>query len=580
MFITTCVCIVSCGNGSQGDSQQEPSAIKVQMEWPFESAASPEQSRAAIDCGAYNIDNIKAAVMDPATMLAEGGPWKCSLGSGTIDAVPAGENYLVILCAYNAGGEEIYRGEAPNVHVQKNQVVNVEITMAPVFNRSVSLVEDIRLGAESSFPHRLFRANDQLYFVASDANAGFELFVADAAGNGAQLLGDIYPFSDATDGAGVAAPSDFVELNGWLYFRANNGSGYKIWRTNGTTANIEEVAVGAGYTNPTELTVLNNRIFFAADSSAIGRELWVYDDSTGQAQLVHDILPGSESSNPHELTVVGNALYYAADDGQHGYEVWQTNDTADATVLAADLNVSDKYSSYPSNLTEVNGRLFFIAKNGTQKPDATPPTYGLEVWMLFVENDLIEVQLTGDINTSTSGTGSSEATNMTSINDTILAFSAYEPNTGHELYLFDWQTDTAPRRITDLNMYAASSHPANFVYMNGMLYFTAHNINGIEHLWVHSLEDSQALKCLTVSSQYLAPRDLTVFNQSLYFSGLDASGSRKLWVTDGIRIGIVADTNQGAAKYSPTNLVAFTDRLFYTSFDAEHGEEVFQLSTQ
>jgi ELWxxDGT repeat protein len=545
------------------------------MKWPFESTTSQKQSRAAVDCGENNIAAISATVMDPITMLAQGGPWDCILGRGTIDEVPAGEGRVVILYAYNTDGEEIYRGEALNVHVRKNQVVDVEITMAPVFNRSVSLVEDIRAGSESSFPHRLFRVNDQLYFVASDGNMGFELFVAGAGDNGAQLIGDIYPSYDTIDRSGVAAPCDFVELNGWLYFRANNGSGFSIWRTNGTPANTEPVAVVASYSNPAELTVLNNKIFFVADSSAAGRELWVYDDETGQTQLVYDIMPGADSSNPHELTVVGNALYYAADDGEHGYEVWQTNGAADMTVLAADL-YAGKAPSYPSNLIAVNNRLFFIARDGPQKPNATPPTYGLEVWMIYVDNDLIEVQLTGDVNTS--GTGSSKASNMTCINDTILAFSGYEPNTGHELYLFDWRTDTAPRRITDLNMNAAPSHPANFVYMNGMLYFTAHNNNGVEHLWAHSLEKTRALKCLTANSQYIVPRDLTVFNQSLYFSGLDASGSRKLWMTDGALIGIVADTNKGAAKYSPTNLIAFADRLYYTSFDTEHGEEVFQLS--
>lgn len=513
--------------------------------------------------------------MASATPLAQGGPWDCSAGKGTINDVPAGENRLVIIYAYNANGEEVYRGEAPNVRVVKEQTVTVEIPMTPVFNRSVSLVEDIRPGAGSSFPHRLVRMNDQLFFVASDANMGFELFVADAAGDGAQLLKDIYPFNDASDWSGVSAPSDFVELNGWLYFRANDGSGYTVWRTNGTTANTEPVAVGANYTNPTELTVLNNQIFFAADSSATGRELWVYDDGTGQAQMVHDIMPGSASSNPHELTVAGTELYYTADDGQHGFEIWQTDSTADTTVLAADLYAGSEASS-PSDLTEVNGRLFFIAYNGSQKPDGTPPAYSVEVWMIYMDSGTIEVQLTGDVNTN----GSSLPTNLTCINDTLLAFSGYEPNTGRELYLFDWQVDTTPRRITDLNRNTASSNPGNFVYMNGVLYFTAHNNNGVEHLWGYSLEETQPLKCLTTASQYISPRDLTVFNQSLYFSGFDASGGRKLWFTDGIRIGIVADINQGAAKYSPTNLIAFTDKLYYTSFDVEHGEEVFQLSTQ
>lgn len=578
MYLITCVCLVSCDNGSQSIGHQGPGAIRVQMEWPVESTASSEQSRSAIDCNAENIDKIKAVVMESTTELAQGGLWDCTLGKGTIDKIPPGEDRLVILYAYKANGEEIYRGEAANVHVLENQTVDVAITMTPVFSRSVSLVEDIQPGAASSFPDRPVKIGDQLFFVACDVNSGFELFVADDTAEGAQILKDINPLNDSLDMSGQSAPADFVELNAWLYFRANDGNGYSIWRTDGTTANTEPVAVGAGYTNPTELTVLNNRIFFAADNNVTGRELWVYDDSTEQAQLVLDILPGDANSNPHELTVVGDELYYVANDGIHGYEVWKTDaNSADHSVLATDLYEGEPSSS-PSDLIEVNGRLFFIAKNGPQNP---PATHSDEVWMMYKDDvGLTQVQLTADMNDDASQSGSNRATNLTNINGNILAFSAYERDTGQELYLYDWRTDTAPRRLTDLNPYEACAHPANIVYMNGVIYFTAGNITGMEHLWAVSIEQSQPLKCLTAASQThsISPRDLTMVDQTLYFSGVDESGRRKLWATDGSRTGLVVDTNEGETKFSPVNLVEFKGQLYYTAYDGVHGEEVFKLT--
>jgi hypothetical protein len=85
-----------------------------------------------------------------------------------------------------------------------------------------------------------------------------------------------------------------------------------------------------------------------------------------------------------------------------------------------------------------------------------------------------------------------------------------------------------PRRITDINTNAESSHPANFVYMNNVLYFTAHNSNNVEHLWAYSLQQSQPLRCLTAALKYPSPRDVTAFNQILYFTALHESNGKTL----------------------------------------------------
>lgn len=574
MFFYALMGLISCNNGSQSDAQQEAGMIQFQVVWPEAPTVTPSPPRAIIDCNASNISTISAKVLYSGSTLSEGGPWECTLGRGTIDKIPPGDNRIVILYAYDAYGDEIYRGETPNVRVLSNQTVQVTVSMAHVFSRSVSLVDNIFPGADSSFPHSLAKMQDQLFLVACDATMGFELFTVEREGDGAQLLRDIYPLNDTMDWSGVVAPSGFIASNEWLYFRGNDGNGYRIWRTNGTAAGTEPVAIDADYANPTELTTLNHQVFFTADNSAAGRELWVYDENTNEARLVLDINPGTVSSNPHKLTVVNDELFFAADDGQHGYEIWHTNGNADATALATDL-YAGSVDSYPSELVDVDGRLFFIAHNGMQNTSGSPPTYDTEIWMIYRNADQIEVQLMADVNPS----GSSYPQKLTRITDTTIAFSAYEPNTGHELYLFDYQTDTAPQRITDLNLNAASSHPANFVYMDGTLFFTAHNHNGVEHLWAYSLEQPQTPRCLTTTSQYISPRSLTVLDQTLYFSGLHQTINRKLWATDGTRTGLVIDANDGATIDSPANLIALPGRLYYTAFDAQHGEEVFTIST-
>lgn len=559
--------MISCNGGSQDNgpaavgSEPESAAIALQLYWPDPPAStSKSQAISAIDCSAMDVDKISAQVFsDARDLLRTGGPWDCAEKGGTISNVPARDNLLVRLCAYDGNGAEVYRGEASGVSVHASQTVDVSVSMENVFNRTVSLVQDINPGPGSSFPHRLFELQNRLSFVALDINSGFELFITGADG-GAQLLRDIYP-NGSLDRTAVMAPTDFVELNGWLYFCASDGGGYRLWRTNGTSASTELVTGGANFFNPTELTVLNDKLFFSAESDEFGRELWVFDDPSGQAVQVADIYPGQASSNPHDLEVVGNDLFFAAEDNQYGYEIWTADGEATACSLVTDIYTGSQ-GSYPRCLTHVDGRLLFVA--------SSDGSFRQGVRMIWRENDTLNVEVVA-------GGQGLVLLNLTWVGGSTLAFSGNLSDAGQELYLYDWQTDSAPRRITDLNPGNASSYPSNFVQMGDTLYFTASNANNVEHVWAYSM-GQQTLTCLTMDLQYPSPRDLTAVNQNLYYTASQESFGRRLWVTDGIRTGLVVAVDGGNTPHSPSNLLADSNGgLYYSAFHADYGEELFVL---
>src|SRR5919204_406364 len=116
---------------------------------------------------------------------------------------------------------------------------------------------------------------------------------------------------------------------------------------------------------PDDLTNVNGTLFFTADDGTHGRELWKSDGTAAGTTLVRDIksspsLRYPESSFPYELTNVNGTLFFRADDGISGVELWKSDGTTAGTTLVKDINpgVSGSCpggaydgSSYPEELT-------------------------------------------------------------------------------------------------------------------------------------------------------------------------------------------------------------------------------------
>jgi len=170
------------------------------------------------------------------------------------------------------------------------------------------------------------------------------------------------PGNLGSPGAAGSFPTQLTNVNGTLFFRANDGiHGEELWKSDGTAAGtmmVKDLNPGAGSSSPGSLTNVNGTLYFAAANGINGVELWKSNGTQAGTVLVKDINAGG-SSSPQYLTNVNGTLFFAADDGVNGSELWKSNGTAAGTVLVKDINPGSSYGfpsdSSPSVLTAVGG---------------------------------------------------------------------------------------------------------------------------------------------------------------------------------------------------------------------------------
>lgn len=112
---------------------------------------------------------------------------------------------------------------------------------------------------------------------------------------------------------------------------------------------------------------LDGFLYFAADDGLHGLELWRTDGTSEGTELVRDICPGPCSSAPSSLKVFGDLLGFRATDDLHGHELWVSDGTREGTRMPQDL-CPGRCSSNANWLTTVGDRLFFVAYSTEQRP--------------------------------------------------------------------------------------------------------------------------------------------------------------------------------------------------------------------
>jgi ELWxxDGT repeat protein len=430
------------------------------------------------------------------------------------------------------------------------------------------LLADIVPGEGTSSPRSLTNVRGTLFFVASDARHGWELWKSDGTTSRTVLVKDI------RRGKAESWPQELTAVGDELFFTAYDGvHGRELWRSDGTRSgttmvrDIHPSRVNGYY--PGNLTNVGGTLFFSAEDRIHGRALWKSDGSRRGTKLVEDVNPSDDPHDSRDVfgysAAVGRTLFFSADDGVHGYELWRSNGTARGTTLVRDIEPGEGDSA-PQRMTAVGDTLFFAAddshgrelwtSDGTTSgtvlvKDITPPDWGNEGGpypLGRLGNHFVFAATGVGVGRGVwKSDGTAAGTRFLKNVDPNLPGARLGTGRSAEIYFVSdydglWKTDgtiegTGP--VTDLPTYNVCNHPG----------------------W-----------CTRAGH-------LTRARGSLYFTVNSYRIGTELWTSDGTArgTGVLEDLYRGQEGSYPSDLTASRGILYFIAEDARHGSEVFRV---
>lgn len=313
----------------------------------------------------------------------------------------------------------------------------------------------------------------------------------------------------------------------------------------------------------------SSRLYFAAETVDSGREPYLALLSGGSggialnARLISlgDLQPGEDGSAPAEFTTIGSLLFFSANVSSTGRELFvfnsanetlSGNSSANLPALVSDLWPGPDDSS-PAYLTVYNGSLFFAAAT---------PAEGVELFRLAIASNgsrfSLAVSIVADIESGSSSSSPAFLTPWPALGR--LVFQAQTAATGSELFSYDMAADAVELlcRVDPASNLTASgsglptgSSPRSIAAAGSLLYFAASTARNGTELW--SLNSTRPAPRYGVNGTLLSdPR-----------APLNAS--------------LVADLVPGPEGSDPDLLTVMANALYWTAKDAARGSEMRRM---
>ncbi|QDV84911.1 PA14 domain-containing protein [Stieleria magnilauensis] len=500
-------------------------------------------------------------------------------------------------------------------------------------------------------PRELTDVGGTLFFTAyENGYYNRELWKSDGSEAGTMMVKDLaIDTSDPLnpDPSLSSYPTYLTNVDGVLFFVAEDpDDGVELYRSDGTTAGTLQVADlhpnGSSY--PDDLTAFDGHVFFSADDGVTGRQLFKSQIATGTTTMVANTAGDNNPSNPTDLEVVGQELFFAAEG-----VVPATTVSADAPTLLANNSILNGaawagivtgLTTGPDrgNLARFGGNGVFTAKPQTSTNDgpgwvangAKIGDAGVGLETLAINDFYLADIDSGDLANDSWEWTVSDAAGLTNLAFTGFAsgnqFDQSHEGLVFELFLNDSTTRTSLLEVAgdDLDNWFAGrsannialSHPGGPTITKATIRMTigrdgapAFADGGSEAIVVNAKLTADLSPMTTarvpvgrelhktdgttagteliddfVTDGSANPSELTESGGLLYFSADEPVGSgRELWVSNGTQSGTMRliDSQPGSDEYGapldgdPQNLTDIGGTLFFTTLDGTVDRELW-----
>lgn len=366
----------------------------------------------------------------------------------------------------------------------------------------------------------------------------------------------------------VIANDDFV------FFTANDSvNGEELWRTSGTESSsvlLKDINPGTNSAwndfQGREFIVFLNKVYFNANDGVNGDELWVTSGTSTNTLMLKDINTGTSSSTPRNFFIFNNNLYFSALTSA-GTELWKTDGTESGTVMVKNINQkTTSASSSPRFFTIYNNQLYFKAEDGVT---------GSQIW----KTDGTDA---GTVRVSNNNPGNA---NGLSVQD-LMSAGSYMYFTGNngsgdlELYRSDG-TEAGTVLVKDINP-TGSSRPSIFIYFKGKVFFKANDGSTGEELWTSDGTDAgttQVKDLYTGSTNGLTMHySYGYYNGELYFTGRGTGENNEIWKTNGTTLGTVKVSALNANGHSnPSGYFVHGNTMYFSAIYGPDGSNAYEL---
>ena len=439
------------------------------------------------------------------------------------------------------------------------------------------LLLDINTTTGPSNPQYFTTLGSSAYFFANRPDIGYELFKTDGTSGGTSLVKDIRAgtaSSYETDTYPAPFSPEPTVVGSILYFVANDGTGRRLWRTDGTTAGtraVYDTNISQSPRDPSNLTNLNGTLhFFATDPFGLTRFFKTNGTAAGTVPVEdrndfrfyqwqpQTYVPAQQPNQPPRplMTAVGNRLYFPAFSPSTGTELWSSDGTSAGTQLVADLEPGGAGSDI-ARIASLGSVAYFA--RATQY--AMPASYAL--W--HTDGTVANTQAVPNVTV-----------------DPLIRFAPF----GTRLYFAGFSqtypgvsvlmaTDgTAANTGVVGTSFAYSETPAELTVNGSALYYTAvghsSGFNGGGLFKVTTPTDAPTLLCSMPTLGYASSHYLTPFGTNLCFVDSDS-----VWLTDGTQGNLVSLTN-APQYFDPHGLTAIgTSKLVFAATESAVGTELW-----